>query len=58
MSKLELARKLQEMIRSMEKATQAARARAVVNSHKTDPEAWAELKILLNYQEPPVEDEV
>jgi hypothetical protein len=53
MSKIELARKLAEMTRSMEEARAVRNARVKKIYHQTNPEGWEALKKTLNYAEPP-----
>lgn len=53
MDKLELARKLAEMTRQMERARLERNARVRRTYHETDPQAWEALKKVLDYQEPP-----
>ncbi len=56
MSKTELARKLAEMTRSMEKARAARNAKAKKIYHQTSPASWEALKKVLNYVEPSLEE--
>ena len=55
MSKIELAKKLAEMTRSMELARADRNAKVKKIYHQTDAEGWQALKKVLNYAEPPVE---
>ena len=57
MSKMELARKLAEMTRTMEEARAARNARVRNTYHETNPEAWEALKKVLNYEEPAFTEE-
>ena len=52
MDKMELARKLAEMTRTMEQARAERNARVRRTYHETDPQAWEALKKVLNYEEP------
>ncbi len=57
MSKMELARKLAEMTRSMEQARAARNAKVKKIYHQTDAQAWEELKSVLGYVEPSYEED-
>ena len=52
MSKMELARKLAEMTRSMEAARAERNAKVKKIFHQTNPDGWVALKKTLNYIEP------
>ena len=52
MDKMELARKLAEMTRTMEQARAERNARVRRAYHETDPQAWEALKKVLNYEQP------
>lgn len=54
MTNVELAQKLAEMTRSMEEARAKRNAHVKKIYHQTDPEAWEDLKKVLNYAEPTV----
>ena len=56
MSKTELARKLAEMTRSMERARAARNAKTKKISHQTNPAGWNSLKKVLDYVEPSLEE--
>lgn len=58
MSKMELARKLAEMTRSMEEARAERNAKVRKIYHQTNPQGWEELKAVLNYVEPSFEEDV
>ncbi|MFK7864471.1 MAG: hypothetical protein AB8B95_09645 [Pseudohongiellaceae bacterium] len=52
MSKMELAKKLAEMTQSMDAARNERNSQVKKIYHRTDPEAWEALKVILNYSEP------
>ncbi len=55
MSKMELARKLAEMTKSMDEARALRNAKVKKIYHQTNPEGWEALKQILNYSEPVTE---
>jgi hypothetical protein len=56
MSKMEIAKKLAEMTRSMEEARALRNAKVKKIHHQTNPEGWEALKQILNYSEPATEE--
>ncbi|MFT4863176.1 MAG: hypothetical protein ACI95C_002405 [Pseudohongiellaceae bacterium] len=56
MSKMEIAKKLAEMTRSMEEARTLRNAKVKKIYHQTNPEGWEALKQVLNYSEPAMEE--
>ena len=56
MSKTELARKLAEMTRSMERARAARNAKTQKIYQQTNPAGWDSLKKVLDYVEPSLEE--
>ncbi len=56
MSKMEIAKKLAEMTRSMEEARAVRNAKVKKIYHQTNPEGWEALKQVLNYSEPAMEE--
>ena len=56
MSKMEIAKKLAEMTRSMDEARAIRNAKVKKIYHQTNPEGWDALKLILNYSEPAMEN--
>lgn len=56
MSKMEIAKKLAEMTKSMEEARALRNAKVKKIYHQTNPEGWEALKQILNYSEPAMEE--
>lgn len=53
MSNAEIIEKLAEMTRDMEFAAEQRNKRLEKIYHKTNPQSWEQLKMILGYQEPP-----
>ena len=56
MSKMEIAKKLAEMTKSMDEARALRNANVKKIVHQTNPEGWEALKQVLNYSEPTMEE--
>jgi len=56
MSKMEIAKKLAEMTKSMDEARAIRNAKVKKIYHQTNPEGWDALKLILNYSEPAMEN--
>jgi hypothetical protein len=56
MSKMEIAKKLAEMTKSMDEARAIRNSKVKKVYHQTNPEGWEALKQILNYSEPTMEE--